>query len=268
MTARDPVAIAEAAVTALEHDGYAVVDGLADAGTMERLASELRPAFDALAPAELRNRTRRVHSRVVARSPELQRLLIAPAILGVLDRMLGPHCVRYQLSSAQGIEILPGAADQELHRDDDIFRLPHPHVCFEINAMWAVTAFTAENGATRVVPGSHLLPSGVKPDAAQAVQVAMRPGSLLLWQGATWHGAGANRTAMPRIGLYAGYSLGWLRQEEMVYLALPPDAVRPMPEVLQRLIGYELKGSTTLGWLDGRDPRAVLGLDERKEAAG
>jgi len=267
MTARDPAAVAEAAVAALERDGFAVVEGLAGAATMERLARELRPAFDALPDAGLRNRTRRVHSRVIASSPTLQGLLVEPALLGVLDRMLGPHCVRYQLSSAQGIEILPGASDQGLHRDDDIFRLPHPHPCFEINVMWAVTPFTPENGATRVVPGSHRLPGGVKPDPADAVQVVMAPGSLLLWQGATWHGAGANRTATPRMGLYAGYSLGWLRQEETLYLALPPDAVRPMSERLQRLIGYELKGTMTLGWLDGRDPRAVLGLDAGKEAA-
>ena len=90
----------------------------------------------------------------------------------------------------------------------------------------------------------------------------MPKGSVLLWLGSTWHGAGANRTDLPRIGVYAGYSLGWLRQEEMMYLALPPETVRPMAETLQRLIGYELKGTSTLGWLDGRDPRDVLGLDD------
>jgi ectoine hydroxylase-related dioxygenase (phytanoyl-CoA dioxygenase family) len=148
-----------------------------------------------------------------------------------------------------------------LHRDDDIFRLPHPHPCFEINVMWAVTDFTAQNGATRVVPGSHHLASGETPDPCEATAVEMTAGSELMWQGATWHGAGANHTQMPRVGVYAGYSLGWLRQEEMMYLALPPDAVRPMAEALQRLIGYELKGTMTLGWLDGRDPRKVLALD-------
>ena len=86
-------------------------------------------------------------------------------------------------------------------------------------------------------------------------------GSALFWLGSTWHGAGANRSQNVRIGFYAGYSLGWLRQEETMVLALPPETVAPMPEVLQRLIGYELKGSMTLGWLDGRDPRKVLGMD-------
>ena len=181
-------------------------------------------------------------------------------IIGVMDRLLRPNCVQYQLSSVQGIEVGPGAVDQNLHRDDDIFRLPHPHPVFEVNVMWAVTDFTPENGATRIIPKSHLWPSGQKPSRGSGVRVGMKSGSVLLWLGSTWHGAGANTTDQCRIGVYAGYSLGWLRQEEMMYLALPPESVAPMPEVLQRLIGYELKGTSTLGWLDGRDPRSVLEL--------
>lgn len=252
-------ALTEATIAALEADGYAIVEGLADRGTIASLAAELRPHFDA--QAERRNATARIHSRVLAAAPALQQRMVDPLVMGVMKRLLGPHCVRFQLSSVQGIEVGPGATDQELHRDDDIFRLPHPHPVFEVNVMWAVTDFTAENGATRVVPGSHLWPSGRGPEAGTEIAAAMPAGSALLWLGSTWHGAGANRTDRARIGVYAGYSLGWLRQEEMMYLALPPDAVRPMPEALQRLIGYELKGSITLGWLDGRDPRKVLGLD-------
>ena len=240
----------DAAVGALQDDGYAIVERLASPQTMRDIAAQLRPHFDAVAPADRGNATARIHSRVLAGAPALQDRMIDPVVGGVLDRLLGPTCVRYQLSSVQGIEVFPGAADQGLHRDDDIFRLPHPH-----------PVFTAENGATRVVPNSHLWPSGRTPEPGGEIIAAMAAGSALLWLGSTWHGAGANRTEAPRIGFYAGYSLGWLRQEEMMYLALPPEAVRPMPEALQRLIGYELKGTMTLGWLDGRDPREVLGLD-------
>ena len=251
----------ETAVAALEADGYAIVEGLADKAALAALTAELRSQFDALDLESCGNRTRRIHSRVLADAPTLQQRMIDPVVTGVMDRLLGPNCVRYQLSSIQGIEVFPGAKDQSLHRDDDIFRLPHPHPVFEVNVMWAVTDFTAENGATRVVPGSHLWPTGRKPDPGIEIAAAMPAGSLLLWLGSTWHGAGANRTDRTRIGMYAGYSLGWLRQEETMYLALPPDAVRPMPEALQRLVGYELKGTITLGWLDGGDPRKALGLD-------
>ena len=254
-------ALVARAVQDLEQNGYAVVDGLADTSDMAALTGDLAPHFAAIDLADAGNQTKRVHSRVLASSPTLQHLVAHPVLLGVLDVLLGPNCVRYQISSVQGIEVHPGASDQNLHRDDDIFRLAHPHPCFEVNMMWAVTDFTAENGATRVIPGSHRLASGKEPDPADAIPAEMTAGSILLWQGATWHGAGANTTDNPRIGLYTGYSLGWLRQEEMMYLALPPASVRAMPEKVQRLIGYELKGTHTLGWLDGRDPRTVLGLD-------
>lgn len=254
-------ALVAATVATLQRDGYAIVEDLADRVTMAAIAGELAPHFAAIAPQARRNATARIHSRVLAGAPVLQQRLIDPVVTGVMAALLGPNCVRWQLSSVQGIEVHPGAADQGLHRDDDIFRLPHPHPVFEVNVMWAVTDFTAANGATRVVPGSHLWPGGQEPEPGSAVPAEMAAGSALFWLGSTWHGAGANHTEQPRIGFYSGYSLGWLRQEEMMYLALPPEAVAPLPEALQRLIGYELKGSLTLGWLDGRDPRKVLGLD-------
>lgn len=251
----------DVAVAALQRDGYAIVEGLAGRDAIAAVAAELRPHFDALPPDGRRNASGRIHSRILDGAPELQRRMIDPVAMGIMDRLLGPNCVRFQLSSLQGIEVHPGAADQNLHRDDDIFRLPHPHPVFEVNVMWAVTGFTAANGATRVVPGSHLWESGRQPEPGSAIPAEMAAGSALFWLGSTWHGAGANTTDTPRIGVYAGYSLGWLKQEELMQVALPPDAVRPMPEALQRLVGYELKGTITLGWLDGRDPRAVLGLD-------
>lgn len=248
----------------LQAHGLCIVEGLADAAAMAALGSELAPLFDAIpmggngAPAP-RNRTRRIHSRLLASSPCYGALVLHPLVRAVCGEILGPHCVRDQLSSVQGIEVWPGAAAQELHRDDAIFRMPRPRPEMELNAMWAVDDFTAGNGATRVIPGSHRWEDGRKPGPAEEVVAAEMPaGSVLIWLGSTWHGAGANGSLRPRRGAYVGYSLGWLRQEETLYLALPPAVARNLPEALQRLIGYELKGTMTLGWLDGGDPRRVL----------
>ena len=247
------------AVEQLNGQGYTVLERLVPDALMDNVARELEPYF-AAADAASSNNTRRIHSRVLANSPALQNQIVVPDILAIIDQLLAPNCIKYQLSSIQGIEVYPGAVDQDLHRDDDIYRLPHPHPVFEVNVMWAVSEFTEENGATRLIPNSHVWESGRFPGEEQPIHAAMPKGSALLWLGSTWHGAGANRTQIPRVGLYAGYSLGWLRQEETLYLALPPDQARLMPETLQRLIGYEIKGTSTLGWLDGRDPRDVLGL--------
>jgi ectoine hydroxylase-related dioxygenase (phytanoyl-CoA dioxygenase family) len=275
---RMTAASAEAAdVTArLQEHGLCIVEGLGDAATMSALGAELAPLFEAIPMEENggpmeengpmsgngaapRNRTRRVHSRLLASSPAYGALVLHSLVRAVCGEILGPHCVRDQLSSVQGIEVWPGAGAQELHRDDAIFRMPRPRPEMELNAMWAVDGFTAENGATRIIPGSHRWEDGRKPGPADEVVAAEMPaGSVLIWLGSTWHGAGANGSRRPRRGAYVGYSLGWLRQEETLYLALPPAVARELPEPLQRLIGYELKGTMTLGWLDGGDPRRVL----------
>ena len=109
----------------LSSRGYAVIENLAESSTMDVIAAELRPHFDALTPRGRHNATGRIHSRVLAAAPQLQQCMVDPTVLGVMDLVLGPNCVRYQLSSVQGIEVHRGGRDQNLHRDDDIFRLPH-----------------------------------------------------------------------------------------------------------------------------------------------
>jgi ectoine hydroxylase-related dioxygenase (phytanoyl-CoA dioxygenase family) len=247
------------AAALLQEHGVCLVEGAAESEIIAALRRELAPHFDVISLESARNRTRRIHSRVLATSPSYGALVVHPLVRETCAAILGPNCVRDQLSSVQGIEVWPGATDQELHRDDAIFRLKRPRPEMELNAMWAIDDFTIENGATRVVMGSHLWDDARKPTPEDTVLAAEMPaGSVLLWLGSTWHGAGANRSARPRRGAYVGYSLGWLRQEETLYLALPPATARGLPEELQRLIGYELKGTMTLGWLDGGDPRRAL----------
>lgn len=103
--------IAEALTTL----GYVVVDQLVERARLSAVEAELRPHFANVSPERRHNATARIHSRVVGSAPQLQRLLIEPLILDVLDLVLGPNCVKYQLSSVQGIEVHPGAGDQGLH---------------------------------------------------------------------------------------------------------------------------------------------------------
>ena len=61
----------------------------------------------------------------------------------------------YQLSAPVGMQIGPGEAAQVLHHDDAVYPLPWPHAPVVLNTMWALCDFTAANGATRLIPGSH-----------------------------------------------------------------------------------------------------------------
>lgn len=197
---------------------------------------------------------------LVARSQSFQQLALHPLVLDTAAKVLGPYCKKFQLHLTQVIKINPGETAQALHQDQlvyDPFRFPRDMDC-ELHLMWALTHFTEENGATRVIPGSHKWAEGRSPSPEETVPAVMPKGSVMLFTGAVYHGGGANNSDSPRLGIEVGYNLGWLRQEENQYLAVPPAIARQLPEQLQKLIGYSL-GGYALGYFgDVKHPREAL----------
>jgi ectoine hydroxylase-related dioxygenase (phytanoyl-CoA dioxygenase family) len=126
-----------------------------------------------------------------------------------------------------------------------------------VNALWAYDDFTIENGATRVVPGSHRAPINREPPEESIGYAEMPRGSVLLYLGSVLHSGGANRSTRPRTAITMSYALGWLRQAENQYLAVPPALARTLPAALQKLIGYSIH-APNLGWYEGQDPGVVL----------
>ena len=125
--------------------------------------------------------------------------------------------------------------------------------------MWAVTDFTAENGGTLLVPGSHRWPKGRRATEEEIVSAEMEAGSVLIWLGGTLHGAGANVSDDWRYGIILTYSLGWLRQEENQALAVPDEVARRLPRDLLDMIGHTMNGS--LGFSEAFD----LGVGEASD---
>ena len=144
-----------------------------------------------------------------------------------------------------------------MHVDDLMFSFAHPGREAMINGMWAVDDFTKENGATLLVPGSHTWPRDRAPELNEMAQGVMRKGSVLIYFGSLLHAGGANWTELPRTGIVTSYCLGWLRQAENQYLAVPPDIARSLPEQLQRLLGYFVH-EPNLGCVEGQDPLRIL----------
>ena len=235
-----------AVVATLECDGAAIVESLVDTAVIDRAVTELRPQFDR-AGTETQGDfngydTLRIAS-VLGYSPTSADLIGHPLVLAVADAILLPHCVNYRIGSNTGIEIHPGETQQVLHRDDSIYPLRVPGIEWQFSALWALDDFTAENGATHVVPRSHRqIDPDIVPAPEASVQAPMPKGSLLLYLGSAWHGGGANRARHPRMGLVNTYALGWLRQEVNQYLDIPQDILGRYPEHIRRLIGYQKHG--------------------------
>ena len=229
---------------ALLRDGGVIVLNQAENSIIDRLVDEFRPHFDQQG-AKFQNdfngyKTLRL-SGILGISRTSAELIAHPRVIEVADAVLGPHCVNYRIGSCTAIEILPGEQAQVLHTDDGFYPIRIPEVEFQISAMWALDDFTVENGATRVVPGSHghHSPAVNEDDVRQAV---MAKGSVLFYLGSTLHGGGANLSDSPRSGLINTYSLGWLRQEENQYLTIPREIADSYPEQIRRLMGYQAHG--------------------------
>ena len=194
---------------------------------------------------------------LVGKSDAAHALMIHDTVLALCDRILLPSCVRYQLNYTGIMHLEPGNAAQELHRDGGIYPLRHPHPPTILASMWAASDFTAENGGTRLVPGSHLWEHERKARDDEVVSATMPAGSVLLYIGGVIHAGGANTGNTKRTGIAVQYSLGWLRQEENLHLAVPPDLARTLPDRLARLVGYDF-GGPFLGFVNGDDPHRLV----------
>jgi ectoine hydroxylase-related dioxygenase (phytanoyl-CoA dioxygenase family) len=137
----------------------------------------------------------------------------------------------------------------------------------------AFVDFTRDNGATRVVPGSHRWPDRWLSPAEQHARPQLEPeqlayaempaGSAVIYSGGTIHAGGANSTDGPRRGAHLSYCLGWLRTEENNVLSTPPEVAARLPRPAQELLGYALhdsigRGGGYLGMVRMQDPVELL----------
>ena len=246
----------------LEQDGAVIIESLNSNETMDQIQLEMDQYFQrsVIGESEFWGRKTKRFGALVAKSITFgKNCACNPVIIPVIDRLLGPHCDRFQLHVTMMVQIGPDEVPQKMHRDDGLLPFRHPGPQSLCNSMWAMTDFTKENGATNVILGSHKWPDDRLPSSSdEVVQATMKKGSCMLYVGSVWHGGALNRTKDQwRTGLICGYSLGWLRQEENMYLAVPPNIAKNLPEQLQHLIGYKIHGEF-LGWVEAHDPHIVL----------
>jgi ectoine hydroxylase-related dioxygenase (phytanoyl-CoA dioxygenase family) len=260
-------AAADEIAEAIRRDGAAIVERFADERIADQVRADLRPRFDGEG-RETENdfngyKTLRVNSCLELSRASAELIGHRP-MLEVIDRILLAFCLAYRIGSSTAIEIHPGEKAQRLHRDDVIYPIRLPGLELQVSVMWSLDDFTVENGATRLVPGSHRWLHHRPPDGSETVvQAPMPKASALFYLGSVWHGGGANASNRPRAGLVTTYSLGWLRQEVNQYLAIPREVALSYPEHVQKLIGYAGHGRT-LGWYPNpHGPGWLPGYEQR-----
>ncbi len=247
----------------LRTDGYVILRDVLRDPVLDEARNALRPLLDCQAWGKgefFGNRTRRVHN-VLAKTRAIDPLVAHPAVLELLRGTL----IAPQVSIVNAIEIHPGETAQFLHQDDVVFPIVRPHPPLIVNTMWALTEFTAENGATRLVPRSQ---DATELDKDPSIVTAeMEPGSVLVWNGGLFHGGGANHAQRPRLGLNVNYNCPWLRQQENQYLAIPKEVAATLSDEFLRLLGYDTH-IDIYGLVDHRHPLSALGRNVPSIASG
>jgi len=248
----------------LAEDGAVIVDDHADLALLDRFDAEITPFVDATptGPDDFSGHNTRRTGALIARSPASHQLVMDPLVLATCGTVLG-HATSFQLHLTQVISIGPNEPAQPIHRDQwayDFFTFPKDYEV-QCNTIWALTDFTEENGATRVIPGSNHYEDKLRLSVDDSAPAEMSRGSVLVYTGAVYHGGGANRSSSVRKGINITYNLSWLRQEENQYLSVPLDTARELPVELLRLMGYQ-RGAYALGYVgDLEDPIAVVRPD-------
>ena len=255
----------------LRRDGYTIVENLLDPQRLDAVRAGLRPflgSHQGRNPFE-GHATERVYT-LAARGPVFEDITVDQRILGLVGAFLKPG---FLLTVSQAIIIHPGEVRQGLHFDDGQYLIPRPRPPISMAVILAIDAFTAQNGATVVIPGSHLwgdvelaaMREAVRLGQPCALLNGLRPvempaGAGVILQGTLVHGGGANSSATPRLAVTNQYCEPWARPQENFFLSVPRVRVRGFSPRLQQLMGYDV-WATFMGHVTSTHPLKSLEPD-------
>jgi ectoine hydroxylase-related dioxygenase (phytanoyl-CoA dioxygenase family) len=269
---------ADAIVAELESSGGVIVEGLLSPGLLAEINTDVDPLLDRagaeetainpLVSAFFGDKVRHVSGLAGKSSIFAEEVLCHPLLLSVCDRVLLPNCADYQLNLGHLMDRGPGSDRQLIHRDELVwvhYREARPEL--QLATMIALVDFTADNGATCVVPGSHRWPADREPREDEIAIAEMPAGSAVIYLGSTLHAGGTNSSDVWRRGIHMSYCLGWLRTEENNVLAVPPDKARKLSRRAQELLGYGVHDAIEdlggyLGMVDMHQPTDLLAKGE------
>lgn len=247
---------ADEILQALDRDGACIALNLLSSAMCDRLLRDFDPHLQdlELGTDELGyrdqfygNKTKRLHG-LFSKSAAMESVLTHPLLLTLVDRQfVQPGLANaVRLSNAELMVLHHGQEQQVFHSDAASWRHAQQLETHELllSANYALTDFTAENGATCVVPGSHRWEPGREPLPEETCLAIMPRGSALLYVGNVLHAGGANRTAQARTGLYLGYVVSWLRPLENQLITNTAEDIYSLSSQAQQLLDVTPAGFT------------------------
>jgi ectoine hydroxylase-related dioxygenase (phytanoyl-CoA dioxygenase family) len=229
----------------LDEDGYLVLEALLSGALLARLRRRVDELFAAegdAAGAEFQQEPGCSRLANLVDKGDVFRAVIAhPRVLECARHVLGPDL---KLSSLNARSADPGGGTQPLHAD--MAALPDARGYWVCNTIWMLDAYTPDNGALRLVPGSHRrgeLPQQVladpRADHPDQVLVTGLAGTVVVLNAHAWHAGTANRTGRPRTSLHAFYCRRDRPQQQYQKQLLRPEVQRRLPPELRELLALD-----------------------------
>jgi ectoine hydroxylase-related dioxygenase (phytanoyl-CoA dioxygenase family) len=260
-------------IAAIERDGFTVIEDFLSKDVLAEVRRVLALYLDSNAG---RNdfeglKTERVYT-LVARARVFWDIVLDARMMQLCERFLLPN---FLLTASQAIRILPGETPQPIHSDDAFHLLPRPRPMISLSTIVAVDAFSESNGATTIIPGSHLwtedevsgqfsfepVPGEGQTELEKLARPAVMPaGACIVFAGTLLHGGGRNTSDAPRCAFSNQYCQPWARPQENFFLGVPVEVARQMPPRLQSLLGYSIH-PPFIGQMTASHPLKSLATD-------
>jgi ectoine hydroxylase-related dioxygenase (phytanoyl-CoA dioxygenase family) len=230
----------------LDEQGFVVIDNCMGSDLLRELRERIHDVFDTerdQAGVEFKTEAHAQRlANLVDKGEVFGRAILLPRVVECVGHVLGP---RIKLSSLNARSADPlGDVPQPLHVD--MSAIPDEHGYWVCNTVWMLDDFTTENGATRVIPGSHKWgqrPQDVLEDPRaphpEEILVLGTAGSIAVMNAHAWHGGTANRTPAPRLAMHAFYCRRDKPQQQYQKQLLRPDVQASLSPELRALLALD-----------------------------
>ncbi|KAJ5584725.1 uncharacterized protein N7459_004525 [Penicillium hispanicum] len=279
----------------IERDGGVIVSNFLSQELLKECMDSIEPYFqgrktydsnatyEELGPDFFPEGSQRIYALLAKIPDQIVKIMRLPIWQGVMGRFLNdeyssytgdklvPQKSGYMLASTAALRLVPGAKPQPLHRDQIAYQTrpdpSNPLFTPMVGCLIAGSKCTYENGATAVIPGSHLWGPERVPKLEECTYAEMEPGSALFTLGSTYHAAGENicekTDPLALRTLFAVFGQrDYYRQDQEEVLSTPLEIARRLPDDILRLAGY-YKAVCGVGYVeDHQNPHELLHRDD------